>query len=357
MFWLGSDNMSSNPFTVIFGVEPKSMIPRDNEFMGVVSVFESDNPMTYGYVITGVRGCGKTVLMTALQNYFANKEDWYVLRLNPDMDLFSSAVSQLSQYIKLESEQVTEANLSIAGFGAGVSRKTFSDSETLLRKMLLEAKKKKKRVLVAIDEASNTRSIKTFAHSFQAFIGENLPLFLLMTALPENFTALSNAKNGTFLRRLPRIKLEELNSYLVVEKYKEIFKVSEDDAISLARIVQGYPYAFQLLGALLWDSGKTTVDDKMIVKLDGMLYEGAYSAIWNHLTDKEKNIVVGIAKSESGEVKDIRNTLGMAPNQFSPYRNKLIEYGLIKDNSYGTIEFTLPRFKKFILYMEKYNKL
>lgn len=349
--------MSSNPFTVIFGVEPQSMIPRDNEFMGVVSVFESDSPMTYGYVITGVRGCGKTVLMVALQNYFASKEDWYVLRLNPDMDLFSSAVSQLGQHIRLESEQVTEANVSVAGFGAGVSRKSFSDSETLLRKMLLEAKKKNKRVLVAIDEASNTKNIKTFAHSFQAFIGENLPMFLLMTALPENFSALSNAKNGTFIRRLPRIRLEELNSFLVVEKYREIFDVSEEEAIPLAKIVKGYPYAFQLLGALLWESNQSEVDDKILSKLDGMLYEGAYSTIWNHLTAKERNIVIGIAQSESGEVKDIRNILQVASNQFSPYRNKLLEYGIIKDASYGIIEFTLPRFKKFVLYMEKYNKL
>ncbi len=347
--------MSSNPFTVIFGVEPKSMIPRDNEFMGVVSVFESDNPMTYGYVITGVRGCGKTVLMTALQNYFAQKDNWFVLRLNPDIDLFESAVSQLGQYISLESEQITEVSFSVAGFGAGVSHKTFSDNETILRKMLMYAKKKNKKVLIAIDEASNTRSIKTFAHSFQAFIGENLPLFLLMTALPENFSALSNAKNGTFLRRLPRIKLEELNSYLVVEKYKEIFEVSEDEAIALAKIVQGYPYAFQLLGALLWESGKTSVDDKMLVKLDGMLYEGAYSIIWNHLTDKEKSIVIGIAKSESIEVKDIRNILDLQPNQFSPYRKKLIDYGLINDSSYGRIEFSLPRFRNFVLYMEKWE--
>ena len=349
--------MSSNPFTVIFGVEPQSMIPRDNEFMSVVNVFESDSPVTYGYVITGVRGCGKTVLMTALQNNFAKREDWYVLRLNPDMDLFTSAVSQLGQYIRLESEQVTEANVSVAGFGAGVSHKTFSDDETILRKMLLEAKKKKKRVLVAIDEASNTKNIKTFAHSFQAFIGENLPVFLLMTALPENFSALSNAKNGTFLRRLPRIRLEELNSFLVVEKYREIFDISEEEAIPLAKVVQGYPYAFQLLGALLWDARELKVNDKILSKLDGMLYEGAYSAIWNHLTDKERDVVIGIAKSESGAVKDIRNILGVAPNQFSPYRNKLLEYGIIKDDSYGIIVFALPRFKKFVLYMDKYNKL
>ena len=347
--------MSTNPFTVIFGVEPQSIIPRKNEFMKVVDVFESDKPLTYGYVITGVRGCGKTVLMTALQNYFLKKDNWLVLRLNPDIDLFESAVSQLGQYISLKSEQLTDVSLSVAGFGAGVSRRTYSDNETILRKMLLQVKKKNKKVLIAIDEASNTKSIKTFAHSYQAFIGENLPVFLLMTSLPENFNSLSNSKNGTFLRRLPRIKLEELNSYLVVEKYREVFELSEDEAIPLAKVVKGYPYAFQLLGALLWEAGKKAVDDDLLKELDGMLYEGAYSAIWNHLTDKEKSIVIGIAKSESGEVKDIRDILSIQPNQFSPYRKKLVDYGLINDNSYGKVEFSLPRFKIFVLHMEKWE--
>ena len=81
--------------------------------------------------------------------------------------------------------------------------------------MLGAAKKRNKRVLIAIDEASNTGNIKAFSHSYQAFIGEGLPVFLLMTALPENFSALSNAKNSTFLRRLPRIKLAGLNDFLM----------------------------------------------------------------------------------------------------------------------------------------------
>ncbi|MBR2275676.1 MAG: ATP-binding protein, partial [Lachnospiraceae bacterium] len=94
--------------------------------------------------------------------------------------------------------------------------------------MLKEAGKRKKRVLIAIDEVSNTKNMKAFAHSYQAFIGEGLTVFLLMTALPENFSALSNSKNGTFLKRLPRIKLGGLSDILVVEKYKEIFDIPDE---------------------------------------------------------------------------------------------------------------------------------
>ena len=346
--------MKTNPFTIIFGVEPQSMIPRNAEYERIIDDFESENPLTYGYVITGVRGCGKTVLMTAIQNYFERKKEWFVLRLNPDLDLYASAISQLGENIHLNDEQFTEFNVSIAGFGGGITKKSLADQETLLRKMLKEVKKKGKKVLVAIDEASNTGNIKTFAHSYQAFIGERLPVFLLMTSLPENFSALSNSKNGTFLRRLPKIRLTELSEVLIEEKYKEIFAISTDEAVRLSRTVLGYPYAFQLLGAILWEDGKKKTDDSILNRLDTMLYDGAYKAIWDHLTEKEKRVVSAISHSKDGKISEIRKTLGMESNQFSPFRENLKEHGIINTDIYGEVHFILPRFREFVLHVEKY---
>jgi hypothetical protein len=346
--------MNSNPFTIIFGVEPQSIIPRNEEYHKIVGEFESSNPLSPAFVITGVRGCGKTVLMTSIQNYFSEKANWYVLRLNPDLDLYSSAISQLGEYITLKDERITEVNASIAGFGGGVGLRSLSDNETLLRKMLKEAGKRKKRILIAIDEASNTKNIKTFAHSYQAFIGEKLPVFLLMTALPENFSALSNSKNGTFLRRLPRIRLAGLNYVTVEEKYRSIFSISREKAVELSRFVMGYPYAFQLLGSLLWEAKKDTVDNSILESMDAMLYEGAYQAIWDHLTENEKRVVQAISHSASMSVKEIREELQMESNQFAPYRENLRENGLIDTGVYGRISFTLPRFKEFVIHIEKY---
>ncbi len=346
--------MNSNPFTVIFGVEPKSFIPRTAEYSKIVSEFQSDYPTTSAYVITGVRGCGKTVLMTSLQNYFSKKDDWFVLRLNPDLDLFASAISQLGEHIHLKNELITEISISAAGFGGGVTKRSLSDDETLLRKMLKEAGKQGKKVLIAIDEVSNTQSIKTFAHSYQAFIGERLPVFLIMTALPENFSALSNSRNGTFLQRMPKIRLGALSDMMVEEKYRDLFKIPEKTAVSLTKTVMGYPYAFQLLGSILWEEGKTDVDNKILSKLDAMLYEGSYQAIWNHMSAKEKDVVRAIAHSETFSVKEIRESLHMEANQFSPYRENLKEAGLINTDTYGVVKFCLPRFKEFVIKAEQY---
>ena len=344
----------SNPFTVIFGVEPQSAIPRSEEYHKVISDFEAESPSSMGYVITGVRGCGKTVLMTKIQNYFSKKKDWIVTRLNPDLDLYASAISQLGEHIRLRDELVTGVNASMTGFGGGITARSLSDSETLLRKMLKDAANNRKRVLIAIDEASNTKNIKTFAHSYQAFIGDKLSVYMLMTAVPENFSSLSNSKNGTFLRRLPKIKLQALSDLLVEQKYSEIFSISQPAAIELSKIVNVYPYAFQLLGSILWETKKDKPDEGVLAEFDARLYDGAYRAIWDQFTEKEKDIVCAIAHSDSKTVKDIRDKLNMEPNQFSPYRENLYNNGLINTQTYGKVSFTLPRFSEFVLRMEQY---
>ena len=346
--------MNTNPFTLIFGAEPQSMIPRNEDFIKITSDFENDRPTTPSYVITGVRGCGKTVLMTSIQNYFAKNDGWLILRLNPELDFFSSSISQLGEYIHLK-ELVTEINVSFAGFGGGAAVSSIYDNETILRKMLREALRRKKKVLILIDEASNTKSLKSFAHSYQAFIGEGLPVFLLMTALPENFNALSGSKNGTFLRRLPKIRLAGLSDILVAEKYKEIFDIQDETAVAYAKLVMGYPYAFQLLGSLLWDENKTAIDESILKKLDVLLYDGSYQAIWKQMTGREKDVLSAIAHSSTMTVKEIRDHLKMEASQFSPYRENLKENGLINTETYGIITFTLPRFKEFVINAEKFD--
>ena len=139
------------------------------------------------------------------------------------------------------------------------------------------------------------------------------------------------------------------------KKYEEIFDLSQDEAISMSKMVKGYSYAFQLLGTLLWESGKKRINDDIIGQFDAMLYDGSYKAIWDHLTEREKDIIIAIAHAEEGKVKRIREKVNMESNQFSPYRNNLKEYGLIYTSNYGEIHFSLPRFTEFVLRVEMYS--
>ena len=65
----------SNPFTLSFGKKPAQFISRITQTNEIVENFRADVPSNQIYMLTGVRGSGKTVMMTTVSNIIA-------LRLN-----------------------------------------------------------------------------------------------------------------------------------------------------------------------------------------------------------------------------------------------------------------------------------
>lgn len=76
--------MSSNPYTTIFGKEPAQIVERPVQMEQILSDFTSDNPFTQAYIITGVRGAGKTVSMTKIAERLSRENNWIVLDVNPE---------------------------------------------------------------------------------------------------------------------------------------------------------------------------------------------------------------------------------------------------------------------------------
>lgn len=56
--------MSANPFTLSFGKKPLQYISRLTETNQILESFCAEIPSNQIYMITGVRGSGKTVMMT-----------------------------------------------------------------------------------------------------------------------------------------------------------------------------------------------------------------------------------------------------------------------------------------------------
>ena len=57
---------NSNPFSLMFGKEPESAINRDIQISEIIETFSSGHPSTMAYMITGVRGYGKTVMLSTV---------------------------------------------------------------------------------------------------------------------------------------------------------------------------------------------------------------------------------------------------------------------------------------------------
>lgn len=337
-----------NPYTLMFGKEPLQMISRITETDEIYRNFLAEVSPQQVYMITGVRGCGKTVHMTELSKKIKAESNWVVVELNPANDLLVDLAAKL-YYESTVTDIIRNAKLNLSFWGIGVelgNSERITNIEVAVTRILESLKKHKKRVLITIDEATDSENMRVFASAFQIFVRKELPLYLLMTGLYENIDALQNETNLTFLHRAPKIYLKALNMGSIASQYKKTFELADEEARQMAKLTRGYSFAFQVLGYCTFENhGDYT---KGLDKYREYLDEYVYHKMWSELSAKDKKIMNAIAKVPTGKVSEIREILDMKPNEFSPYRERLIKRGLLNGDERGYVRFTLPYFEEYI---------
>ena len=339
--------MSKNPYNMIFGKEPPQVISRIAQSSEIIMSFQEEPPAQQLYMITGVRGCGKTVFMTEIAKELA-KEDWIVVELNSAEDLMQSLAASLGSENKLAKIfQKASINLSLFGIGLEVKESVpISNIQVALVKMLESLKKHGKRVLICIDEVTVTESMKVFAGAFQIFLRKDLPVFLLMTGLYENINNLQNEKNLTFLYRAPKTELKPLNLRIVADNYQQNFNLDLDTADRMAKLTKGYSFAFQVLGYFTWKNGGDY--RKALPEFQLYLEDYVYEKVWAEMSAGDRRLAGGVALSEDGKAKTIKQVSGMTDGEYSVYRDRLIKRGILASNGHGYVEFTLPLFEEYV---------
>ena len=341
----------NNPFTLSFGKKPLQYVSRISQTREIIENFSAAEPSSQIYMLTGVRGSGKTVMMTGIANELKKMEEWVVVELNPTRDLLQSLAAKLYSQPEMYAHFVqAKLDFSILGLGVSLENATpITDVENAIELMLAELQKRRKRVLVAIDEITNCEYVRVFASSFQIFLRQEYPIFLLMTGLYDNIYNLQNEKALTFLYRAPKMMLEPLNYTAVRKRYMDIFGLDVEKAGEMAGLTKGYPFAFQVLGYLCWENkGKRTIEE-IVPEYDQYLEEYVYSKIWSEVSVKDQEILVVMAQSGETKVKNVREKAGMNSELFSVYRDRLKRKGILDTRTYGEVSFALPRFSEFIL--------
>ena len=339
----------ANPYTLMFGKEPNNMISRISQSDEVFEMFTADEPSQQIYMITGVRGSGKTVFMTEISKRFNKYRNWVTVELNPALDLLQGLASKLYEDASVR-DIIKEARINLTLFGIGVEisgTSPVTSIEVAITRMLENLKKHNKRILITIDEATNSEYMKVFASAFQIFIRHDLPVFLLMTGLYENINQLQNDKMLTFLYRAPKIYLKALNIGSIANDYRKNLDVDGDTSRSMAKLTRGYPFAFQVLGYYSWEhDGPYT---EVIDRFRSYLEEYVYDKIWSEMSALDRKVLYATARNSTGSVSEIRDELGMEKNEFSPYRDRLIKRGVITGEERGYVKFALPLFEEFVL--------
>lgn len=342
-----------NPYTITFGKEPQSLIPRALQQSTILDEFRQAIPSNQVYVVVGPRGSGKTVFMTNVSKSLAKEDGWISVELNPERNLLESLVAKLNSESHL-AILFRDAKINLSFLGLGVQLEgvqPITDIEVAITRMLESLKRHNKRLLITVDEITSTPTMREFASAFQIFLRQDLPIYLLMTGLYENVSDLQNEKNLTFLYRAPKIELKPLNLGTIARNYQRTLQVSSDLALEMARLTRGYSFAFQVLGYLTWEAG--SLSDEVMDRFRQYLDDYVYDKIWSELSAGDRRLAVGIAKSKSGKVADVRKILDMETNQFNPYRRRLMRKGIITGEERGYVRFALPCFEDYALEHEE----
>ncbi len=342
--------MKNNPYSLMFGKRPVESISRDDQIEKITQAFSASQPSEQVFMITGVRGSGKTVLLTDIASQFQQDEQWIVIDLNTASELIEDLAYKLEHRMRSAASLLDKASLSVSVKGINVSLQNpgahSSSAEVAIMDMLEKVKKQGKRLLVTIDDVAGSQNMRKFAVTFQGLIRQDLPIYLLMTGLFEQIDDLQNMDNLTFLHRAEKIIPEPLNRRMMALSYQSTLKMSEDTALRMADMTCGYSYAFQVLGYFLWETGGDF--DAAKPKFRAYLFGYVYDKIWSELTATEKQVLYGMVMAQSGRVKEIRDALHFNSNKFTVYRTRLIKKGLIVSNYYGHLIFSMPLFAEYV---------
>lgn len=339
-----------NPFTLTFGKPPGQLISRYEDIENIITTFDTDYTISYSYLIEGVRGGGKTVLMSSVANELKKDESWIIVNLNSTQDLLYGLAKSLENTVKNIPGFLDKGfNVSILGVGVGVGGDgREKDNISVIEDLLSYIKKKNKKLLITIDEVIHDDNMRVFASQFQIFLREDYPIYVIMTGLYENIYAIQNDPALTFLLRSPKIRIEPLSMSQITRQYMQIFSIECDEAKKLADVTKGYAFAFQALGLLYWEYRDELSFEEILIKFDDMLDGYVYKKIWEGLSKQDKKIVMALQDDQVIATKDLLKKADVKASTYSKYRERLMNKGIITMPEHGMVALALPRFRSIV---------
>ncbi len=341
------------------------------------------------FILVGLRGAGKTVLLNEIHNH-AQKENFksVLLEAHERKSLTSLLIPPLRQILfsfdqaKNINHKVKRALRVLKSFFNGIKMKMpdleitldidpevgAADSGDLeadlpvLFEAIAEAAQDRQTVISIIIDEIQYLSEKEFSALIMAIhkiSQRQLPLVLIAAGLPQ-ILGLAGRSKSYAERLFDYPKIGPLNHEDAISALQEpvkeqgvIFTKEALDEIILK--TEGYPYFLQEWGYQAWNiATKKEIDLTIINKATEAslkrLDESFFRVRFDRLTPSEKRYLLALAEFGSGTHRsgDIADKLKVKPQTVAPIRASLIKKGMIHSPSYGDMEFTVPLFDDFM---------
>jgi len=378
-----------NPYTPGAGVMPGYLAGRDEVIQeGKDSIYS----LMHGYprqpiIYYGLRGVGKTVLLTALNEY-AIREG--VLTFHFEIqekvslinDIILSANQTLSKISKVEKiKNIFEvAKNSLQSFTLTYTAGENSVSvemnkklgEMMLQSNLVElllnlgrlAKESNNTIIYFIDEIQYAKQneLEALITAQHRINQERLPITIIGAGLPKILVNVTESK--TYAERMfAFVEISSLDykdaKNAVVNPGKPFNITYTEEALEeIYKITEGYPYFIQQFCYIISKKYKEidlNVVNEMKIVFFKELDKSFFKVRFDKCTPKEKEFM--FAMVNCGElpctVANVAHILNKDLKSISPIRARLINKGLIYATRHGEIDFTVPKFDEFLKRISK----
>lgn len=377
-----------NPYTPGAGVMPGYLAGRDDIIQdGKDSIYSLMNGYPRQPIIYyGLRGVGKTVLLTALKEY-AIKEG--VLAFHFEIqekvslinDIILSANQTLTKISKVEKiKNIFEvAKNSLQSFTLTYTTGENSISvemnkklsEMMLQSNLVElllnlgrlAKESKNTIIYFIDEIQYAKQneLEALITAQHRINQERLPITIIAAGLPKILVNMTESK--TYAERMfafveiSSLEYKDAKNAIVNPGKPFDITYTEEALKEIYQITEGYPYFIQQFCYLISKKYKD-IDLNIVNEMKSIFFKeldkSFFKVRFDKCTPKEKEFMFAMANC--GElpctVANVAHILNKDLKSISPIRARLINKGLIYATRYGEIDFTVPKFDEFLKRMK-----
>lgn len=342
------------------------------------------------WVLTGLRGVGKTVLLNELLSQVSSS-GWITAKVEAGatVSLPIGLKHALVRGLRTASGRHPENRLKrllgvFTSFsvtvdpggslglgmevapttGAADSGRFADDLATLFEELGTSARELGVGVLILVDELQETRpdelaALNTAVHHLgQA--DDPLPLIVVGAGLPslpaQLADATSYAERLYDYRTIGLLDDDAARDALVLPAADRGVNWTADGLDLAIGTARGYPYFLQAIGKHVWDHARRTpveLSDVEIGLIDARreVDDGLYRSRWERATPAQRDMLRALASIGEGSapVADIARTMGKArTSDISVARVELIKKGLVYAPERGLLAFTVPGMHEFI---------
>jgi len=379
-----------NPYTPNAGARPPLLVGRDDqlETFDVLLDRLRRGHTEQSMLITGLRGVGKTVLLTTFEER-ARARGWTTVEaeITKNTD-FGGRMAQLVRRALLQaapkarwkdrarraaavlrSFQLTVSPDGAVTAGIGVdalegvadSGELAEDLTDLLVALGEAVSDHDTGIVFLFDEVQflNTIEFEALIAALHKTVQRALPITLVGAGLPQLPRLAAEAKSyAERLFKFPRIgELSEAEAARALVEPAKALDVDYDEAAvsAVVEYTEGYPYFIQEYGNVLWDltdeppitlEDVQNARDAVEAKLDGSFFRVRAE----RTTELELRYMRAMAElgPEPQQAKDVAKLLGRTSEQLGPTRSRLIDKGLLYTPGHGLAAFTVPQFDRYM---------